>query len=133
MLDTEDGSLEFFEKPSKLYHRVNYDLNLDEHGHGNFNFAKYKECFVKLVVTSKKNQPKFDMFCDRLFEAGIHDLLIAEKMEAEEETEDSFVSEKELSKNTVDLIDGYIDELKIDGGSDLKNLMREIYTESLSI
>jgi DNA repair exonuclease SbcCD nuclease subunit len=133
VLDTEDGSLEFFENPRKLYHRVNYDLNLDEQGHGNFNFAKYKECFVKLVVTSKKNQPKFDMFCDRLFEAGIHDLLIAEKMEAEEETEDSFVSEKELSKNTVDLIDGYIDELKIDGGSDLKNLMREIYTESLSI
>jgi hypothetical protein len=73
------------------------------------------------------------MFCDRLFDCGIHDLLIVEKMETEEEKDDSFVSEKELSKNTIDLIDGYIDELKMDGGSDLKNLMREIYTESLSL
>jgi hypothetical protein len=73
------------------------------------------------------------MFCDRLFEAGIHDLMIIDNSEEVVENEDSFVSEKELSKNTVDLIDGYIDELKIDGGVDLKNLMRDIYTESLSL
>ena len=85
------------------------------------------------MVTSKKNPPKFDMFCDRLFDAGIHDLQIIESSEERVDEEDVYVSEKELSKNTIDLIDGYIDELKMDGGSDLKNLMREIYTESLSV
>jgi hypothetical protein len=73
------------------------------------------------------------MFCDRLFDAGIHDLQIIESSEERVDEEDVYVSEKELSKNTIDLIDGYIDELKMDGGSDLKNLMREIYTESLSV
>lgn len=133
VLDTETGSLEFIENPIKLYRRISYDLSLDESGHGNFNFSKYKNCFVRLVVTSKKNQPKFDMFCDRLFDAGIHDLQIVESMEETAGEDDVYVSEKELSKNTIDLIDGYIDELKIDGGNDLKNLMREIYAESLSL
>lgn len=88
---------------------------------------------MKIVVLSKKNAPKFDMFCDKLFDAGIHDLLIVDNLEEQKDAEDAYVSEKELSKNTIDLIDGYIDELKIDGGSDLKNMMREIYTESLSL
>jgi DNA repair exonuclease SbcCD nuclease subunit len=133
VLDTEDGSVEFIENPKKLYKKILYDASLDQQGHGNFNFLKFKECFVKMVVTSKTNQPKFDMFCDKLFEAGIHDLQILENIEDESSDEEVFVSEKELSKNTVDLIDGYIDELKIDGSSDLKNLMREIYAESLSL
>jgi len=133
ILDTEDGSIEFIENKNKLYHKVVYDENLDDSGHGNFNFSKFKNCFVKIVVLSKKNSPKFDLFCDKLFDAGIYDLLIADNLEEQKNAEDAYVSEKELSKNTIDLIDGYIDDLKIDGGSDLKNLMREIYTESLSI
>jgi DNA repair exonuclease SbcCD nuclease subunit len=134
VLDTKTRELEFVENTRKLYYKVVYDLTLDDKGHGNFNFSKFKDSFVKVVVTSKKNQPKFDMFCDKLFEAGIHDLQIVDSMEDQENgSEDSFVSEKELSKNTIDLIDGYIDDLKIDGGSDLKSLMREIYAESLSL
>jgi DNA repair exonuclease SbcCD nuclease subunit len=133
ILDTKTGELEFVQNPRKLYHKIVYDETLDQEGHGNFNFSKFKESFIKLVVTSKDNQPKFDMFCDKLFDAGIHDLLIAENLGSEKEREESVISEKELSKNTIDLIDGYIDDLKIDGGSDLKSLMREIYTESLSI
>lgn len=133
ILDTENGSLEFVENKKKLYQKIVYDENLDQSGHGNFNFSKFKDCFVKVVVLSKKNAPKFDMFCDKLFDAGIHDLLIVDNLEEEKNAEDTYVSEKELSKNTIDLIDGYIDELKIDGGTDLKNLMREIYTESLSL
>jgi hypothetical protein len=85
------------------------------------------------VVSSKKNPAKFDMFCDKLFDSGIYDLQIVEKLEEEEQVEDEFVSEKELSKNTIELIDGYIDELKVDGGASLKSLMRELYAESLSL
>ena len=134
VLDTTDGSIEFIENPRKLYRKIVYDAVLDEQGHGNFNFTKFKECYVRLVVTSKKNQLKFDMFCDKLFDAGIHDMLIVDTLEQEEKKEeDVFVSEKELSKNTIDLIDGYIDELKVDESTDLKNMMREIYSESLSL
>jgi hypothetical protein len=91
---------------------------------------------LKLVVVSKTNPAKFDMFCDKLFEAGIYDLQIVESLETTDTNtsdDDSYVSEKELSKNTMELIDGYIDELKMDGGGNLKSLMRELYTESLSI
>ena len=133
VLDTENGSLEFIENPRKLYRKISYDTTLDEIGHGNFNFSKYKECFVKVVVTSKKNTAKFDMFCDKLFDAGVYDLQIVEKLEEEASAEEEYVSEKELSKNTVELIDGYIDELKIDSGTALKSLMRELYAESLSL
>lgn len=133
VLDTADGSLEFIENQKKLYRKIVYDTSLDDQGHGNFNFSKFKECFVRLVVTSKKNQSKFDMFCDKLFEAGIHDMLIVDNLEQDIEKQDVLVTEKELSKNTIDLIDGYIDELKLDGGTDLKHMMREIYTESLSL
>jgi DNA repair exonuclease SbcCD nuclease subunit len=133
VLDTEDGSLEFIENPRKLYKKISYNDALDNLGHGNFNFSSYKDSFVKLVVSSKKNPAKFDMFCDKLFDSGIYDLQIVEKLEEEEQVEDEFVSEKELSKNTIELIDGYIDELKVDGGASLKSLMRELYAESLSL
>lgn len=134
VLDTDDGSLEFVENTKKLYQKILYDDVLDEQGHGNFNFLKFKDCFVRLVVTSKKNQPKFDMFCDKLFDAGIYDMLIVDNLgTTDEKQEDVFVSEKELSRNTIDLIDGYIDDLKLGESIDLKNMMREIYTESLSL
>jgi len=32
----------------------------------------------------------------------------------------------------LELIDGYIDELKMDDAADLKNLLREVYVESIS-
>lgn len=133
ILDTNNGEVEFVENPRKLYQKIVYDAGLDEQGHGNFNFSKFKECFVRLLVTSKKNQPKFDMFCDKLFDAGIYDLQIVEKVAEDDSGEEETLSEKELSKNTIDLIDGYIDDLKIDGGAELKSMMREIYTESLSL
>ena len=136
ILDTDSAKLEFVENTKKLYRRILYDDVLDTEGHGNFNFLKYKECFLKLVVVSKTNPAKFDMFCDKLFEAGIYDLQIVESLETTDTNtsdDDSYISEKELSKNTMELIDGYIDELKMDGGGNLKSLMRELYTESLSI
>ena len=133
VLDTDTGVLEFVPNPKKLFMKISYDGKLDEEGHGNFNFSKYKDSFVKVVVTSKKNVSKFELFCDKLFDAGIHDLLIMESLGEDSSVDDDIISEKELSKNTVDLIDGYIDELKIDGGYELKNLMRELYTESLSL
>jgi len=134
VMDTETGDMEFIENPRKLYRKITYDALLDEQGHGNFNFSLYKECFIKLVVTSKLNPIKFDMFCDRLFAAEIYDLLVVDNISTQEdEGDESAISEIELSKNTIDLIDGYIDELKVDDGVDLKALMRDIYSESLSV
>ena len=135
VLDTENGDLQFIVNPIKLYRKIVYDKVLDEQGHGNFNFSKYGKCFVKIVVTSKQNITKFDLFTDKLFDAGVHDLQIAETLPNESgiDTEDNCATERELSKNTIDLIDGYIDELKMDDGGDLKSLMRELYTESLSL
>jgi hypothetical protein len=84
------------------------------------------------VVTSKKNQGKFDMFCDKLFEAGIHDLQIVENSSDDDTDQDVAITEKDLSRSTLELIDGYIDELKMDDAADLKHLLREVYVESIS-
>jgi DNA repair exonuclease SbcCD nuclease subunit len=132
VLDTETGSLEFVENAVRLYRRVSYDTSMDTLGHGNFNFSKCRNCFVRLVVTSKKNQGKFDMFCDKLFEAGIHDLQIVENSSDDDTDQDVAITEKDLSRSTMELIDGYIDELKMDDAADLKNLLREVYVESIS-
>lgn len=133
VLDTEDGSMEFVENPVRLYRRIAYDVALDEQGHGNFNFSKYKNCFVRLVVTSKKNEAKFTAFCDKLFDAGIHDLQTVENSTDSGDDQDAVITESELSKGTVDLIDGYIDELTVDDPAALKGLMREIFMESQSL
>ena len=133
ILDTDTGELEFVENTSKLFAKIVYDETLDEQGHGNFNFRKFKNTYVRLLVLSKKNQSKFDLFCEKLFDAGVYDLSIVEKLEEEGSAEETALSEEELSKHTIDLIDGYIDELGMDGGYGLKSLMRELYTESLSL
>jgi len=133
ILDTETGGLEFVENKTKLFTKIVYDDKLDLQGHGNFNFGKFKNTYVRLLVLSKQNPSKFDLFTEKLYEAGIYDLSIVEKLEEGDTANDPELTEAELSKHTIDLIDGYIDELGMDGGYELKSLMRELYTESLSL
>ena len=95
-----------------------------------YDFQKYKDKYVKLVVINKKDLFQFDRFTDKLLTVGCHDVKIVEdfsEMDASNVSDDII----ENAEDTMTLLERYIDELPVDLSKDrLKNTMRTLYTEA---
>ena len=91
-----------------------------------------KDCFVKIVVLNKQNPYLFDNVVDNLYKAGVGDLSIVEDF-----SDNSIDMEQEIvdqAEDTMTILSKYIDNSTLDVDSNkLKNLMRELYVESLTI
>jgi sulfatase maturation enzyme AslB (radical SAM superfamily) len=95
-----------------------------------YDFEKYKEKYVKLIVVNKKDLYQFDLFVDRLLKADTHEVKIIEDFS---ELDASNVSDDivENTEDTMTLLDKYIDELDIMlDKKRLKNTMKSLYNEA---
>lgn len=127
ILDTETRELEFIENPDKIYHVIVYnDSNVYNDPLGD-DFSYYKNSYVKVLVAKKTNPAKFDIWVDRMVQAGVLSLNIVEEML--ETTENKI----DVAQDTMSIINEEIDKLEIseDKGK-LKTLIHELYIESLS-
>jgi len=128
VLDTETRELEFIENPDKMYHIIVYDDSKLYNDPLGDDFSYYKNSYVKVLVAKKTNPAKFDMWIDRMVQAGVINLNIVEEMV--ETTKD----EINVAQDTMSIINEEIDKLEIseDKGK-LKSLIHELYIESLSV
>ena len=97
----------------------------------NFDYSKYENVYVKIVVLNKANAFQFDYMMDNLYKASPADLSIIEDILDLSETQDDIVNE---SEDTMTILSNYVDQLTIDVNSDkLKGLLRSLYVESLEM
>ena len=124
VLDTETRELQFVPNPMKMFHNIewrNGTLIQD------FDPSRYKGTYVKVLVYEKKSETKFDQFIDSLYAAEPANVSIIEDLSDRTKEE----TELDISEDTLSLINKEIDGMEADNKEELKNIVREIYMESL--
>jgi DNA repair exonuclease SbcCD nuclease subunit len=132
VFDTSNRDLKFVANPNKIFHKINYDDSAQSFEEWKkFDFTQYKDTYVKVVVVNKQNAYLFDYVVDALYKAQVADVAIVEDF-----TDNMVEDDEELvnqAEDTMTILSKYIDGLTINVDSaKLKNLMRELYVESLN-
>jgi predicted phosphodiesterase len=124
VLDTETRELQFIPNPMKMFHNVEWrNGTLIQ----NFDPSRYKGTYVKVLVYEKKSETKFDQFIDSIYAAEPANVSIIEDLSEHTKEE----AELDISEDTLSLINREIDAMEADNKEDLKNIVRELYMESL--
>ena len=95
-------------------------------------FSKYKDCFVKVIITNKTNPYLFDSYIERLEHNDLINLQVVEDhLNLDLDDEEDIINEAE---DTVTILEKYVDGLEIAASKDkVKTVMRNLYNEALSI
>jgi len=108
----------------KMFHNVEWRNGTLIEG---FDPARYKGTYVKVLVYEKKSETKFDQFLDSLYAAEPASVSIIEDLSDRVREE----GEVDISEDTLSLINKEIDDMEAENKEELKNIVRELYMESL--
>jgi len=126
--DTQSDKLRHIPNPYEIFEKIIYDDTM-----GNYNqldVTDYKDKFIKIIVSEKRDYQMFETLVDRLYNIGVHDVKIVETLVDEDCKEDIEIS----AKDTLTLLNEYIDEVEMSvDKSNLKSLMRTLYIESCNV
>lgn len=132
VLDTETREVERIVNPYVIFEKIYY--NDETTKYNNFDFNKYKDKIVKVIVEKKTDYYMFDQFVDNFYKkVNVHDLKIIEDysdLDAQSVADDIV----EQSEDTVTLMNNYVDQLstKLDKKK-LKTFLQTLYTEASDI
>lgn len=122
-IDTKTRELNQIRNPNCLYHKIIYSDNPRQH------LPDIKGCFVKVIVTSKKDSTKFDSFIDRVQKQDPFDFKI---IESYGDFAGSAIDDSDISLvDTATLLNSYVDAIETDLDKDrIKTVLHELYTEA---
>lgn len=127
VFDLETRELEFIPNPNRIFTRIEYD---DTKELVDLNSLALKDNFVKLVIINKTDFYKFDVFLNKLYNAGCYEVKIIEDMA---EYRDGTVDEEINLEDTVSVLSNYIDSIDTDLDKEkVKTYMRTLYTEAVN-
>jgi DNA repair exonuclease SbcCD nuclease subunit len=131
--DTDTRELEFIVNPYTIFRKIFYnDDDLFLNDVQNRDYSEFKGKYVKLVVSKKSNAFLFETFLDNLTKSGAIDISVVEDF-TDINTSDT-IGEVDQADDTTTILDKYIDGIEIDLNKvKLKNIIRDIYTEALTI
>lgn len=132
IFDTEMREMKFVKNTFSIFHKIMYDdTNHDFEYWKAYDFSKYKETYVKLVVLNKQNPFLFEHVLDNLYKIGVSDLSIVEDFSDNVIGDDQDIIDQ--AEDTLTILSKYIDNLELDvEGDKLKIVMRELYVEALN-
>lgn len=124
VLDTDTLELEFIPNPYKLFYKIHYkdDLKIDH--------LDLRDCFAKIIVTSRPTQLKFEQFLDAVYAQHPHDISIVEEYEL-------FQTESKIdeTKDTVSIICDEIDSMEYEDTDKetIKSIIADLYLTSQNV
>lgn len=126
IFDTESTNLQFIKNPFNMFEKIFY--NDETTNYATISGERYKNKFIKLIVEKKKNYYDFDMFIERLYQVGIHELKIIDNSHEE------FKADGDIEvEGTLSFLEKYVEEIDYEEKDNLKTLINSIYVESLQV
>lgn len=129
IFDLSNRRLTFIENPYTMFVRLEYDdkdkepIDLDA--------FDLKDTYVKLVVVNKTDYYKFDLFVNKLYNKGCHDIKIVEDFS---EFENGEVDSDIDLEDTLSILSNYVDSLSTDVDKEkIKTFMKSLYTEAVNL
>lgn len=132
ILDLSNREMEFIQNPFTIFHKIFYNDSEQEFDFWKkYDFEKYKNSYVKIIVVAKQNPFLFDNVIDNLLRVGVTDISIVEDF-----TDSAIENDTEIvdqAQDTFTILSKYVDNLTLDiDTTKLKSIMREIYIEALN-
>lgn len=129
IFDLSNRELEFVLNPYCMFKRVEYDDKEKEPV--DLSTLELKDCYVKLTVANKTDLYKFDMFMQKLYNKGCHEIKVVEDMS---EFNEGAIADDVNLEDTMSVLSHYIDTVETDADKEeLKSFMKTLYTESINI
>jgi DNA repair exonuclease SbcCD nuclease subunit len=125
VLDTDDHTLEYIRNPLTIFTQLVYDDSSTDYTE--YDLDKYKYTFVRIVVRKKDNPVMFDSMLDRLTNLGVYGATVIE----DKEMGITLTEQVDVAQDTLTIINNEIDQLKVSNPNKLKNILKELYLESL--
>ena len=126
ILDLDTLETTAINNPFSIYKHIYYEDTPRQ----TFNFSKYQNKIVKVIVRKKSSEKDFEKFIDKLLSVNVYDLKVVENFEMI----DAENIQIEESENTISILSKYIEESEGDfDKSNLKKLINEIYNEACEI
>ena len=133
IFDTDTRETKFYPNPCTIFRKVFYDEdNLTLHDVQGADYTHYKDKYVKIIVKKKTNTFLFETFLDMMMKANAVDVSVVEDFT--DVTISDTIGEVDQADDTTTILDKYIDSIEVDlNKAKLKNIMRDVYTEAMTI
>jgi DNA repair exonuclease SbcCD nuclease subunit len=130
VLDTATRNLEFIHNPNDLFHLIKYKDETDEQVKLLDKLPSLlKNCYVKVIVSTKNKPFTFDKFIDALYATPVYELSIVEDYQDKQNETDI-----DIAEDTLSIINKEIDTLeKVKDKAKLKVIIKDLYMESLTL
>lgn len=132
IFDLGTRELDFIRNPYVMFHRMVYDDSSGLIEGLQTGYDHLKDRYVKVVVINKTNPYLFERFMDAIYDVEPADVKIVEDFsDPTEGLDDDMVNQAE---DTLTILNKYVDGIGETGidNSKLKNILRELYIESVN-
>lgn len=133
IFDTETREIEFVANPYAIFHKIKYsDEDMTIEDIANLNTSELTGTYIKVIVHNKTNPYLFDLFVDRLQQAGASDIKVIDDHLNLELTEDESLVDE--AQDTMTILTKYIDTIEFRGDRKrVEYFLRELYQEAINL
>ncbi|MCX6783403.1 MAG: metallophosphoesterase [Candidatus Levybacteria bacterium] len=128
ILDTNTGETEFIKNPLSLFHRITYDENKIDVK--TFDYEKYRNSYVKIVVMNNKQQWIMDEFLSRFNKIDTIDLQVIDESIMIDTNVDVDMDQVE---DTFSILNNYVDKIELPDKNKLRTEIIELYLEAMQL
>jgi len=133
VFDTETREMTYVQNPLKIFHKIWYDdTDMTIEDIANLDTSLLTNTYIKVIITNKSNPYIFDLFLDRLQQAGATDIKVVDdhmNMDVVDETE--LIDE---AQDTMTILRNYIDSIEISADKQrVEQYVQELYQEAMSL
>lgn len=127
VLDLATRKLDFYPNPHTLHVKIFYDD--EKNDYTVFDYTKYHDKKIKVIVTKRTNQYLWDQWLSNLHQASPIDVIIIDQIEQAIANE----TVVDIASDTMSIINQYVDDSDVTCDKpSLKKLIHEIYIEAQS-
>lgn len=133
ILDTETRELEWVLNPYAIYHKIDYDdseMTIEDIAH--LNVDNIKDTYVKVIVKNRTNPYIYDLFLNKLADAGAADVKsIEDALNLEDAGVDEILDE---TKDTKEILHDYIESIDTKANkTKIRSVIDDLYIEASNI